>query len=276
MLLLRKTYQIQLTRGGRKVKVKKIKRVHQVYGICLSVLLILAAGCLIWGSLTIYNSAPVEPYTMESIRAQYARFALPLWAAIIGILGGILLSVLLPIPQEKLKSTDTGVFKLKRKQRNIDLDSAAEGTRSQIFRERRLRTALSALCLVLCAASFVPTAVALCRRDAFTVEGATDEVLAISLLLLVGCVCSGVFLLLLSLLSERSIKREADATKIALASSPRLSTAPTAHSSLPFTLVRISILLLAVIFIILGATGGSLSDVLEKAIRICTECIGLG
>ena len=40
--------------------------------------------------------------------------------------------------------------------------------------------------------------------------------------------------------------------------------------------VRIIVLVLAVIFIIAGIFNGSMRDVLYKAIKICTECIGLG
>ena len=40
--------------------------------------------------------------------------------------------------------------------------------------------------------------------------------------------------------------------------------------------VRGAILMLAVVFIIVGIVNGGMADVLGKAVRICTECIGLG
>jgi hypothetical protein len=40
--------------------------------------------------------------------------------------------------------------------------------------------------------------------------------------------------------------------------------------------VRIALVGCAVVFIILGVANGGMSDVLNKAIKICTECIGLG
>ena len=39
---------------------------------------------------------------------------------------------------------------------------------------------------------------------------------------------------------------------------------------------RVSIITVAVVFIVLGIFNGGMSDVLGKAVRICTECIGLG
>ena len=41
-------------------------------------------------------------------------------------------------------------------------------------------------------------------------------------------------------------------------------------------LIRISVLALAVIFIIAGIVNGNMAAILIKAINICTECIGLG
>ena len=41
-------------------------------------------------------------------------------------------------------------------------------------------------------------------------------------------------------------------------------------------IIQVSILCIAVVMIIIGITNGGAEDVLQKAINICTECIGLG
>lgn len=41
-------------------------------------------------------------------------------------------------------------------------------------------------------------------------------------------------------------------------------------------IVRVALFAVAVLFVVLGVTNGGMSDVLIKAINICTECIGLG
>ena len=41
-------------------------------------------------------------------------------------------------------------------------------------------------------------------------------------------------------------------------------------------IVRLIILAVAAAFIIIGSLNGGMADVLGKAVRICTECIGLG
>ena len=42
------------------------------------------------------------------------------------------------------------------------------------------------------------------------------------------------------------------------------------------TLIRRILLAAAVCFIVMGIFNGSMRDVLVKAIKICTECVGLG
>ena len=40
--------------------------------------------------------------------------------------------------------------------------------------------------------------------------------------------------------------------------------------------VRAVVGIVGVVFVIVGINGGGMDDVLEKAINICTQCIGLG
>ncbi|MCR5760476.1 MAG: hypothetical protein K6F82_00500 [Sphaerochaetaceae bacterium] len=43
-----------------------------------------------------------------------------------------------------------------------------------------------------------------------------------------------------------------------------------------FRVLRIIVLVLSVAFIVIGLCGGGVNSVLNKAVKICTECIGLG
>lgn len=66
----------------------------------------------------------------------------------------------------------------------------------------------------------------------------------------------------------------ANAPAAAKAGAPLYNTSPeTARRRI---LIRRVLLVAAVIFVVLGVQNGSMKDVLVKAIRICTECVGLG
>ncbi|MCR4675900.1 MAG: hypothetical protein K5634_01560 [Sphaerochaetaceae bacterium] len=81
-------------------------------------------------------------------------------------------------------------------------------------------------------------------------------------------------LTLFFILTEKSMKTE---FKAALACrKDGLRQEAVSSSAFPVTGVRIAVLAAALIFIVLGIFNGSMSAVLAKAIRICTECIGLG
>jgi hypothetical protein len=80
-------------------------------------------------------------------------------------------------------------------------------------------------------------------------------------------------------LSEKSAKKEYDLLKasIKLHGIPSLAEIPAPQKPISVTnITKCVILCIAVFLVILGIFNGGMNDVLGKAIRICTECIGLG
>ena len=77
--------------------------------------------------------------------------------------------------------------------------------------------------------------------------------------------------------AAEAAKADAESAKApaaAKAAAPLYNTSPeTARRRI---LIRRVLLVAAVIFVVLGVQNGSMKDVLVKAIRICTECVGLG
>ena len=112
----------------------------------------------------------------------------------------------------------------------------------------------------------------------------------------IGLAC----LVVATVLQGRSIQREADAAtalmkeaaaakaaEAASADAPAAKAPAAAKAGAPLyntspetarrrILIRRVLLVAAVIFVVLGVQNGSMKDVLVKAIRICTECVGLG
>ena len=66
----------------------------------------------------------------------------------------------------------------------------------------------------------------------------------------------------------------AKAPSASKAAAPLYNTSP--ETARKRVIIRRVLLVAAVIFVVLGVQNGSMKDVLVKAIRICTECVGLG
>jgi hypothetical protein len=82
-----------------------------------------------------------------------------------------------------------------------------------------------------------------------------------------------------TVLQGKSIRREYDAILARVREEKAAGIQAEPKSAAParnVNAVRIVLLVLAVVFIIVGIRNGSMMAVVNKAIRICTECVGLG
>ncbi len=251
---------------------KKLRLIHTVCGIVISAALISAAVCLIISAYTIYKSGD-SPYTPESIEAEYVKIAVPLWIAIGAIVAGILLNIALPAPKTKKKAQNYPFIRLRILQKKL----TKEAVTVKITREREFRKLMRIICTVLCLASFIPAALLLCWFDHFTVANLTSVLLETVQLLAIGVIVSGALLFILSVIENKSAEREIEQTKIALSCSDKKPiTESSDGSENSKKIVRLVLVGVACALIVIGATQDGFYDVLQKAIRICTECIGLG
>ena len=86
-------------------------------------------------------------------------------------------------------------------------------------------------------------------------------------------------LMVSAVLLEKSMKREADAAIARIKEEKAQGLKSLTKTAVPpkdLKVVRLVILAAAVVFIIVGIRNGSMNAVINKAIRICTECVGLG
>ena len=253
------------------MSMKKLRLIHTVCGIFVSVALIVAAICLINASNAIYNSGD-KPYTPESVSAAYAKIAIPLWVTDFAVLAGIILNVALPLPKTKEKSGKDPFVKLRIMQKKLGDGARHDG----IEHQRRVRRVARIVCALLCVIAFIPSVIVLCDYDSFTVANLTPALLRVVYALLGGSAASAIFLLILSVFERKSAVKEIEWTKVALSECDKSEKIPVADNGSKVGIVRYAILGIAFILIIIGLTQNGYYDVLQKAIRICTECIGLG
>ena len=86
-------------------------------------------------------------------------------------------------------------------------------------------------------------------------------------------------LIVSAILQGKSIRREYDAIMVRIKEEKAAGIQAGPQTEKPArngNALRWLLLALAVVFIILGIRNGSMTAVVNKAIRICTECVGLG
>ena len=245
---------------------EKVKKIHLIYG-CIAAVLIVALGIgLILSCLDIYNSG-ARPYSPESIGLRFQRIAILAYACIALVAGGIVLNFALPLaekrPEAKRDELDT-MNRLKAK-----VDGCVLGTQ----KEQNYRNACKKITAGLCILLAVYPAIYVCDPAHFPIEGLNEAIAKAVAIALIPALVGLVLCYVCSVLCSRSIARETELYKNAAK-----STAPAVieKKSNRLTFIRCGLLAIALIFIVLGIFNGGMKDVFDKAVAICTECVGLG
>ena len=162
--------------------------------------------------------------------------------------------------------------KLKAKTGAPDAQSA-----QAIKKEQTLRLTLRIGTAVVFAALMVYPAIYFMDGSHFTITALNDDIRNAVCIALIPAFVGLMLCFLCSLLESKSISRETDVYKKLIANG-NVTAAPVDETKKNHTLtiVRVALLLLAVCLIVAGIFNGGMKDVLDKAVAICTECIGLG
>ena len=257
----------------------KIKRITAVV---TSVLIILTGIALIFSCLHLYFTGGEEPYSRERV-GNYLTY--PLIPSLPTLISVIFLGALSYISPEKERGVRVDLTRANLKRCYAKLDrSTIRGEAGEVIlkEEKRRRVyAISTLFAVL--AYTVLAAFIALDTSRYTKEAVNSDIVGIVLIILPLAVAVIGAVTVLGYLRGLSFERELSAVKGELSSGASLpsvsGTDKTAEGKRDFILrscIRASVLLLGVVFIILGILNGGMTDVLGKAIKICTECIGLG
>ena len=152
-----------------------------------------------------------------------------------------------------------------------------EAMKKERTKQRRL---LMIGCLVF-TACMAPVLVYLCSEAHFP-EGDLERMIRGLAAVLIPWTALGFGgLTVCSVLQERSIRREFEAAQARLKeeslAGSNVERKPKAEkANRKLGLVRTILLLAALVFILVGVWNGGARDVLYKAVKICTECVGLG
>lgn len=268
------------------------KRIRLAYAILLS-LLIVVTGVLFALSCYSINSSGEHPFTLESVGAAFDKIKIPVFITIAALIGSAALNLIIPEQEGRTKPWKMNEAVLKRLTKSLKWDALSEDLRCGIERERARRLLLKRILAVLIILSVILPLIYLLNPNHFPAEFGqyNSEILHGILFYAIALTPLFVFSIVCAILLERSVLKETALVKKAIAEYGRADAveeggeicdkcALTSHfkknKNRIVLGVRIALVAAAVVLITVGALSGGADSVLAKAVKICTECIGLG
>lgn len=262
---------------------EKRLKIHNTVSIVTAVLSLITAIIFATLAVVIYKSGGERPYSREIV-GSYLKYALiPSILTVASIIAGVVIKFKVPLENSKLKAEIDEYTMLKRltaklEKKNSDLLLDKELSEQSALK-KKIKIALSAVCSVLGVLALILTITSGYSKTEINASVIKGAVLFISFALVIGALIYAAdrFLRIIT-------KREIEIIKNLLSSADGINSSENGEkqtekeekSDFYLNIARVSIAVLALIFIVIGSFNGGMAGVLEKAVRICTECIGLG
>ena len=260
------------------MKEKTALYIKRGFGILLSLLVVLTGALLIQGCLYIYITGTEignpDPFSREIVAERFWRIAPVVFVTLASVIaGGVLHLTVFKEKEGRLKPLVSHRDRLKKAASRLSPDSPLQ---SVLHKHHVERTVTVIVATVLSVGATVPFWVHLSKSAHFTMDFNASVIgLCLSLLPFV-CVSGGLFVGV-TYLADAS--RTADILAVKEALQMEKPAEKPAEGKKPFELtlgMKIGIAVLAIVLIVLGIFNDGAMDVFQKAVRICTECIGLG
>ena len=274
-----------------KLNDKVKSRVHLIYGITLSVMLAVLGVLFICSCYSIYKSGS-SPFTRESIGEAFSRIAIPTYLTVAVVIGGGILSVVLPKEEPRLVAFRSSWIVLSKLSGKLDLNKLDGELKEKIEKERKLRRLLDNINVALLTFSAIaPLFYVLNPANFPAVSGEYNAEISHGMLVYLAFLAPlAIYEVVYVILFDLSCKREIELTKVGIKEAGVSHVEYECHDCVmcrvsaylkknkkPILLgIRIALVCYAIVFIVLGIANGGMADVLNKAVNICTECIGLG
>lgn len=247
---------------------------RKIYGILLSVVLIIAGICLMVQCYAIYTS-PEGIFSREIVSQYFSPIAIPVYLCFVMVILGFVLDCFLPSGKEKKSAEKNYDLILERLHAKTDLNNCAEALREEVLREQKARKCHKNVTIVLLVVGSVLFLAYALIPDSFHPHEINHSMIQ-AMSRLVPCMIVpfgyGIFT---AYHRRSSICREIELLK--QANAPRsVVDEPVKAASKATGYLRWVFLIAAVGILVYGYCTGGTADVLTKAINICTECVGLG
>ena len=265
---------------------KKKKVLEIILKTALSLLIVCSGALLIASCVGIYRLGS-EPYSTESIRSAFSRIAPLIYVTLVSVALAILARIFFPEGEKKQKATIAPEMTLKRLEKRFNANACPPDAAKSLSGFRKARLAAFISSIALSAVSIIPALLFSLNANNFSMEDSNASIISACMLILPAFLASfgiwvaysyinGYFVKKQIAIVKDCIKNQQSAPTNAPADGESGKKCPCKKKKLMRTLARVIILAIAVGMIIAGILNGGMVDVLEKAVNICTECIGLG
>lgn len=264
------------------------KRLFHLIFSCVIGALVIALGVLfIVSCIGIYRSGE-RPFTRASVGDALAKIAIPSIITVVAIIGGAIVELILPENRKK-SNRPTSKMLLSNLKRRVDTASLTEDELAAARCEQKKRLIMHIGGLVILIISVVYPLIYVFTPERFgDATTANADIGAGMIAICIFLIPAVIYSVIVSFIMDKSRAREADVLKAAIvrlrgeSAIPKNATEAECegffkrNSRLLINCLRGGVVILGLVFVILGISNGGMADVLGKAVRICTECIGLG
>ena len=264
-----------------------LKKVYLILVLLLSISIFVSATLFIVSCSTIYFTGGQSPFSREVVNYHLGRI-LPasIVTLVLLVAAGVLSLFIEPGKAKRYPLAKKLLLKVH--------DEASEELLATLDKEKAYRRRVRIIALSSCAVFAIVALIFILNPDKYTLENANMDiaysVIIASVATLLGFAvwyARGVIIDASYSRALEAVREDIRATAIGTRKSKTLSsdvesveaqnaTELSHRDGHMFMVVRFGVLALSVVFIILGIFNGGMADVLGKAVRICTECIGLG
>lgn len=251
------------------------KYLHLLYGIILSVVIVLCGICLIVACVDVY-SFQAGSFSREAVAQAFDAIQIPVYCCLALVIVGFLIDAF-SIRETKLKPEKQYDTILRNLCKKLDLTKCEPALAKAIRKKRTWRMAwrgCTAGVLVFCSCLFLGYAI----NGKHYPDDANAAVLQAMPVFFTCLALPCCFAIFTAYHKKISMRKEIELVKQALAQGAAADAVPAVKEKKQTGVViaRYSVLAIAVVVLVVGFCLGGMADVLAKAAAICTECVGLG
>lgn len=252
-------------------------KVGRILALITAIFVILTGILFIVCCAHLYFTGGEQPYSRERV-GKYLIAPMIFGIITIGLhIGGLIYAAL---NNQKIdeNSPRTKIELLESFEKRYDIKDFGEETRSIILKKRSLRKTFKIFSYIFSALFFVLIFVYIAFFAEFTTESINADVIsALCIVIPLSAIALGIQVVRLYL-AEASAGQELELMKAYI----KENGAPKKievekKKKFDYTIIATCVIAgVAIVLVVVGIFNGGMSDVLGKAVRICTECIGLG